>query len=84
MAEVSEVADWMLSVVEVEGFLYLDRAVSHIAEEFGDDFIDTDENGTPAISEAVLTAFRGLTHGEVIWDRWDRCWRQRKPDAGKP
>jgi hypothetical protein len=80
MVDVNEIADWMASEVEVEGFLYQDMAVAHIAEQFGDAFIYTNENGTRAISEAVLSAFRNLTEGTVIWDQWDKCWRQRQPD----
>jgi hypothetical protein len=78
MVDADEVADWMASEVEVVGFLYQETAVTHIAERFGDEFIYVDEDGTPAISEAVLSAFRKLTEGAVIWDRWDKCWRQRQ------
>ena len=38
MVDVNEIADWMASEVDVEGFLYQDLAVAHIAEEFGDEF----------------------------------------------
>jgi len=75
MVDVNEVADWMVSKVEVEGFLYQDMAVAYIAEHFGGEFIYTNEKGTPRISEAVLSAFHKLTEGTVIWDRWERCWR---------
>jgi Family of unknown function (DUF6953) len=78
MVDVSEVADWMASEVDVEGFLYQEMAVTHIAERFGDEFVYTDENGTPAISEAVLSAFLKLTEDTVRWDRWDKCWRLRQ------
>jgi hypothetical protein len=81
MAGVNDVADWMVSEVEVEGFLYRDMAVAHIADKFGAEFIYTDEDGKPAISEAVLTAFHELTEGTVYWDRWDKCWRQRQKEA---
>jgi hypothetical protein len=81
MASANEVADWMVSEVEVEGFLYEERAITYIADKFGEDFVYTNENGTPAISEAVLTVFRELTDGAVIWDRWDKCWRQRQRDG---
>jgi hypothetical protein len=77
MADANDVADWMASQVEVEGFLYRDWAVAHIADEFGDEFVYKDENGNPEISETVLTTFYKLTEGSVFWDRWDRCWRQR-------
>ena len=80
MADINDVADWMASEVDVVGFLYLDMAVAHIADQFGDEFTYTDENGKPAISETVLTAFHKLTQGTVYWDRWDRCWRQRQAD----
>ena len=80
MVDVNEIADWMASEVEVEGFLYQDMAVAHIAQQSGDEFIYTNENGTRAISEAVLSAFRNLTEGTVFWDQWDKCWRQRLPD----
>ena len=45
MVDVNEVADWMASEVEVEGFLYQDMAVAHIAEQFGDEFIYTTRTG---------------------------------------
>jgi len=78
MVDANEVADWMASEVEVEGFLYRETAVTQIAERFGDEFIYVDADGTSAISEAVLSAFRRLTEGAVIWDPWDKCWRQRQ------
>jgi hypothetical protein len=84
MVDVNEVVDWMVSEVEVEGFLFQDMAVAHIAEQFGEEFIYTNENGTPAISEAVLSAFYKLTEGTVVWDRWERCWRQRQSDDPAP
>ena len=80
MADVNDVADWMVGEVEVEGFLFLDMAVAHIADTFGDQFIYTNEHGKPEISEAVLTVFHKLTKDTVIWDRWERCWRQRQAD----
>jgi hypothetical protein len=80
MADANDVADWMASEVEVEGFLYRDSAVAHIADEFGDEFVYKDESGNPEIAEAVLTAFYKLTQGTVYWDRWDKCWRQRQTD----
>jgi hypothetical protein len=80
MAEANEVAEWMASEVEVWGFLYQDSAVAQIADKFGDEFIERNEDGTASISETVLTAFGALTDGAVIWDRWDKAWRQRQPD----
>jgi hypothetical protein len=81
MADANDVADWMASEVEVEGFLYRDWAVSHIADEFGAEFVYEGENGNPEISEAVLTAFYKLTEGTIFWDRWNKCWRQRQADV---
>jgi hypothetical protein len=55
-------------------------AVAYSTEHFGDGFISTNEDGTRGIAGAVLSAFQTLTQGTVIWDRWEKCWRQRQPD----
>ncbi len=82
MADIDDVARWMASEVDCAGFLYQETAVAHIADDFGAEFLSTDQKGDRAIAPAVLEAFHRLTKDLLIWDRWDKCWRHR--DLGYP
>lgn len=75
MAGVDDVAEWMASEVETMGFLYEETAVADIAKRFGEEFVHADASGHRSVSKAVLDAFHRLTAGTIIWDRWDKCWR---------
>ncbi len=72
-----EIAEWMVAEVEVQGFLFQEKAVRHITEHFGEEFTYWNDAGDHAIARPVLMAFRRMTEGTVIWDRWEKCWRFR-------
>jgi hypothetical protein len=71
------VARWMLDQVEAEETLYQEEAVADIESLFGNAFIYENDNGNPAISRAVLKAFRRISD-EVVWERGERMWRKRE------
>jgi hypothetical protein len=71
----------MRDSVTCDGMLYQEHAAWEIAKRFGDDLIYYDDiSGNPRISTPVLTAFRKLTEGSVVWVRTDRYWRKRQND----
>lgn len=72
------VARWMLAQVEADGNLYQNEAVAEIEELFGDAFTYENDNGNPAISRAVLKAFREISDDNVVWERGERVWRKRE------
>ena len=73
-----EVAEWMLDELKRKGDLYQDSVVGEIAKKFGSQFTYTNDTGNEAIRKDVLSAFRTLTKGSVVWEREDRYWRMRK------
>lgn len=78
MSAPAEVAAWMAAEVRTKGELYQEDAVSVIEDRFGRDYVYDNEQGNPAISRAVLAAFRKLSDSDIVWDRTERCWRLRE------
>lgn len=77
MANAHDVAQWMLGELTAVGYLYQEKAVWDIQQNFGDTHIYENQNGNMAISREVLAAFRKLTEGNVVWSRGERYWRFR-------
>jgi uncharacterized protein DUF6953 len=75
MSVEDDAAQWMAEEVTREGVLPQSTAVWEIERRFGSDLVETNRNGNPAISKKVLTKFRKLTEGRVVWSRWDNCWQ---------
>lgn len=73
-----DIAKWMLSELEKSQILYQETAASDIQERFGDSFVYDNPNGNMAISKDVLSEFRELTNGRVVWVRGERYWRFRE------
>jgi hypothetical protein len=73
------IAQWMLSRLEQAGHLDQAEAVEEIAAKFGGEFTYLNDNGNPAIDRRIPRAFRKISGDEVVWDRWDFCWRRRGP-----
>jgi hypothetical protein len=71
----------MLKQLESEQppLLYQEVIVYDIAQNFGDEFVYTNQNGNLAISRRVLEEFRKLTEATVVWERGERMWRKREP-----
>jgi TIR domain len=73
----SDVAKWMRDKIIEDETMSHEQFVSKIRDEFGEEFIYTNENGNPAISKTVLKEFRKLTENLVVWDKGERRWRLR-------
>lgn len=78
MSTPAEVAQWMADEVRRRRELHQEDCVWQIAKRFGKEHVYENVNGNPAISKAVLSAFRKLTEKDVIWIRSDRFWRLRE------
>jgi hypothetical protein len=73
-----KIAEWMLGELRRETYLYQEVAVYEIGSKFGEEFTYINENGNMAIRRDVLSAFRKLTGGSVVWERSERVWRARE------
>jgi len=71
----SDVAAFMLDRLNEDEMLYQEVVVYEIQDKFGDDFVYTNDNGNLGINRTVLSAFRRLTDGKVVWSRGERYWR---------
>jgi hypothetical protein len=74
----------MLDELKRNGDLYQDSVVGEIAKKFGSQFTYTNDNGNEAIRKDVLSAFRKISKGTVVWEREDRYWRMRKHGDASP
>lgn len=73
----TDVAQWMLSVIQEQGELSQNNAYYQINKQFGTGFTTVTNSGSPSISRSVLTAFKKISD-EVIWERGDKKWRKRE------
>jgi len=78
MAVAKDVAEYMLKHLQEAQHLYQEVIVYKIRNDFGDEFVYTNENCNLAIDRKVLKEFRKLTEGTVVWERGERMWRKRK------
>ena len=67
----------MAEQLEHKVYLYQEDVVGDLREQLGEQFVYQNASGNPAISRAVLRAFRKLTENTVVWERSGRSWRQR-------
>ena len=74
MATARDVAEWMAEDVKANGYLYPGYAATEIRSLFGDEFISADAHGDPSMSQAVLSEFRKLTDGWVVWELKAKRW----------
>jgi hypothetical protein len=72
------IAQWMLGRLEETDLLYQAEVVKDIAGRFGEEFTYINDNGNLAIDKRVLRIFRKISGDDVVWDRWDFCWRRRQ------
>ncbi|HEB4943506.1 DUF6953 family protein [Klebsiella michiganensis] len=73
----TKIIDWMVSTTRANGVLYQSQVVEFLINNFGDEFIKTNDNGNYAISSAVLARFRKASKDDVVWDREELAWRLR-------
>ncbi len=69
------VAEYMIQRLNEAGVLYREVVARDIQSRFGSDFVFPDDEGALVIGDEVLSRFRRLTAGKVIWNRADRFWR---------
>ena len=74
----TDVAQWMLSVIQEQGELSQNNAYYQINKQFGTGFTTVTNSGSPSISRSVLTAFKKISDDVVIWERGDKKWRKRE------
>ena len=72
----------MLGEVTRNGCLHQRTAVLEIADQFGEEFINTNVHGTLSIARKVLLAFKKLTGNDVVWEVGKKLWRKREPRDG--
>lgn len=53
-----KIVDWMVNTTRSNGVLYQSEVVEFLINDFGDEFIKTNENGNYAISSTVLGKVR--------------------------
>lgn len=74
----SDVAQWMLSVIQECGELTQNNAFYEINKRFDSSFTTITNSGSPSIKGGVLTAFKKISADMVIWERGDKKWRKRE------
>jgi hypothetical protein len=74
----SDVAQWMLLVIQDQGELSQNNAFYKISKQFGSGFTYISDNGSPSVGKSVLTAFRKISDDVVIWERGEKKWRKRE------
>jgi hypothetical protein len=74
----SDVAAWMLAVIQERGELTQNSAFYEINKQFGSGFTTITNSGSPSIKGGVLTAFKKISADTVIWERGDKKWRKRE------
>lgn len=74
----SDVAAWMLSVIEEKGELSQNDAYYYINKNFGSGFTTVTNSGSPSIKGSVLTAFKKISEATVVWERGEKKWRKRE------
>ena len=65
-----------------DGYLHQRTAVHEIMEQFGEEFANTNDNGTLSIARKVLDAFNKLTGNDVVWEVGKKLWRKREARDG--
>ncbi|MCS6137029.1 hypothetical protein G3496_19195 [Shewanella baltica] len=73
MANYKKVAEWMLTQFQGR-MLYQEEIVWRMKNEFGNEYVYTNDNGNYAIDKMVLAEFRKLTEGKVTWSRGEKAW----------
>ena len=73
-----DVAAFMLKRLNEDKTLYQEVIVYEIQQQYGGEFVYINENGNLAIGRKVLSEFRKLTEGKVVWSRSEQYWRFRE------
>ncbi|WP_020620775.1 DUF6953 family protein [Paenibacillus daejeonensis] len=73
-SKAAEIADWMLAEVKERGILRQEDVVQHIADNYGEQYLYTNENGNQSIDKEVKKLFKKLHRGKAAWDRDGFFW----------
>ncbi|MEV0227557.1 hypothetical protein [Streptomyces sp. NPDC050704] len=78
---VQAAAQWLLAQITggPNHELWQMDAAEHIEKNFDDGLTYENDNGNTAISPKVLTTFRAISVGTVVWERGTKSWRLRTP-----
>lgn len=77
-----DIAFWMLQRLKNDGALYQVEVVEFLEKEKHLDALIENANGNIVISPAVLSEFRKLTKGRVVWIRGELYWRFKTSTDG--
>ncbi|TBB12447.1 hypothetical protein ELH50_15760 [Rhizobium ruizarguesonis] len=75
-----QVAEWMVEQMGERSRLIQEVIVRKIKKEWGDDWVEKNQNGNLAIPRAVLKEFKALTDDTLVWERSSKSWRKRRPN----
>jgi hypothetical protein len=83
--EVKEVAEWMVSQIDIHGCLYQDDVVDHIVKGKSEGLLRDNADGNLVLGRHLLNEFKKITETTVVWVRPDRYWRWRvrEDEAGR-
>ena len=75
----------MLSKLKMDGCLYHDDVVDYAIKKGAEDLLWENADGNLVLRGELLSAFRRLTDGTVVWVKPDRYWRYRvlEDEAGR-
>lgn len=74
---IEKIVHWMVNITHANGVLYQSEVVEFLINNFGEEYIKTNDNGNYAISSAVLANFRKASKDDIVWDRVELAWRLR-------
>jgi hypothetical protein len=69
-----DIAHWMVEQFNND-YLYQEDVAWEINDKFGEPHVYINDNGNYAISTKVLSEFRKITEGKVVWERSEKAWR---------
>ncbi|HHN8303688.1 DUF6953 family protein [Morganella morganii] len=78
--DANSIAYWMQSQLEKDGCLYQDDVVDFLVKNVQESFLKENADGNLAIATSVLTAFKKINSGTVVWVKPDLYWRFRVPE----
>lgn len=76
----TEVAQWMLALVEKDGCIYQDDVVDYLVKGNAEELLRENADGNQVLGTPVLNAFQKITERTVVWVRSGFYWRLRVPE----
>lgn len=75
--ESTEIAKWMLNMLEKDGCIYQDDVVDYLIKSKEESFLIENNDGNQVLSKPVLEEFKKLTSENVVWVLSGFYWRYR-------